>query len=121
MYPHERSLVKHLSDQNFAIIGVNSDQSVSRPQGLQQLGVVTWRSFQNTQNGKQISADWGVKSWPTIYLLDGDGVIRYQNVRGAKLDEAVATLLKEMGADFPASDIAATLEVERTREFDAAP
>ena len=34
---------------------------------------------------------------PTIYVIDKDGVIRFKNVRGRLLDEAIETLLGEMG------------------------
>jgi hypothetical protein len=37
-----------------------------------------------------------VRGWPTIYVLDANGVIRYKNVREEKMDEAVDTLLAEM-------------------------
>ena len=30
MYPHERSLVKKLKDQPFALIGVNSDRDLEK-------------------------------------------------------------------------------------------
>ena len=33
--------------------------------------------------------------WPTIYVIDSKGLIRYKNVRGEKMDAAVDTLLKE--------------------------
>ena len=39
---------------------------------------------------------WNVRGWPTIYVLDHNGVIRFKNVRGPKMDEAVDKLLAEM-------------------------
>lgn len=118
MYPHERSLVKHLNGKPFALIGVNSDSDISIPQGLVKSGKVTWRSFQNEVGDKTISDEWGVTGWPTIYLIDGEGKIRYHNVRGADLDAALATLLEEVGETFPAEEIHATTEEETKRKFD---
>jgi hypothetical protein len=120
MYPHERSLVKHLNGKPFALIGVNSDNDISIPQGLVKSGKVTWRSFQNDIDGKTISDEWGVTGWPTIYLIDGEGKIRYHNVRGPKLDEALAKLLEEVGETFPADEIHATTKEESERKFDDA-
>ena len=40
-------------------------------------------------------ADWKVSAFPTIYVLDANGVIRFKNVRGKALDLAVDTLLAE--------------------------
>jgi hypothetical protein len=34
--------------------------------------------------------------WPTIYVLDHRGVIRYKDITGDPLDAAVAALLKEL-------------------------
>jgi stalled ribosome alternative rescue factor ArfA len=36
-----------------------------------------------------------VRFYPTIYVLDAKGVIRYKHVRGEKMDKAVEALLKE--------------------------
>jgi hypothetical protein len=34
--------------------------------------------------------------FPTIYVLDGKGVIRFMNVRGEEMDRAVDSLLEEL-------------------------
>ncbi len=98
MYPHERSLVKRLADAPFALIGVNSDadKDALRPRMAEEN--ITWRSFWNGPKGTggPISESWNVQSWPTIYVLDENGVIRFKNVRGDAMDEAVDTLLAEM-------------------------
>ena len=46
-----------------------------------------------------ISKTWNVRSWPTIYVLDAKGVIRFKGVHDKKLDEAVDQLLKELDGD----------------------
>ena len=40
-----------------------------------------------------------MQSWPTIYVLDGTGKIRFKNVRGEAMDKAVDELLKEMESE----------------------
>jgi hypothetical protein len=40
-----------------------------------------------------------VSGWPTIYVLDGEGKIRYKNVRGDAMDKALETLFAEMKVD----------------------
>src|SRR5579885_3464272 len=97
MYPHERSLVKRLADKPFALIGVNSDQSREELKAVLKKEEITWRSFWDGGSTRgPIATAWGVQAWPTIYVLDANGVIRYKNVRGEKMDEAVDTLLKEL-------------------------
>ena len=99
MYPHERSLVKRLKDQPFALIGVNSDKDLETLRKVRVEKELTWRSFWNGLDGTSgpISTKWGVTGWPTIYVLDEKGVIRFMNVRGEQMDEAVNQLLAEMG------------------------
>ena len=99
MYPHERSLVKQLADQPFALIGVNSDKELETAQAAVADNNLNWRSFWNGPEGTggPIAREWRVQSWPTIYLLDAEGRIRYKNVRGEKLNQAIAALLAEMG------------------------
>ena len=98
MYPHERSLVKRLADKPFALIGVNSDGDLEalRPRLVEES--ITWRSFWNGPKGTAgpISARWNVRGWPTIYVLDAQGVIRFKDVRGEEMDRAVDQLLAEM-------------------------
>ena len=97
MYPHERSLVKQLADKPFAIIGVNSDSDLEEIREIVKEKNLTWRSFQNEQEYGAISDLWGIRGWPTIFLLDADGTIRYRDLRGAKMDDAIEELLAEMG------------------------
>ena len=97
MYPHERSLVKKLSNRPFALIGVNSDPR-SQLKTAMQRNNITWRSFWDGGSpGGPIARKWDVTGWPTIYVIDHKGVIRYKNLRGDALDQAVEGLLDEMG------------------------
>ncbi len=97
MYPHERSLVKRLQNEPFALIGVNSDKDLEKLRPRLDEENITWRSFWNGPDGTSgpISTEWNVHGWPTIYVLDKQGVIRFKNVRGESMDEAVDELLAE--------------------------
>ena len=98
MYPHERSLVKRLAGEPFALIGVNSDKDLEELQDVLIEENITWRSFWNGPDGTggPISTRWNVRGWPTIYVLDHEGKIRFKNVRGEAMDKAVDQLLAEM-------------------------
>jgi hypothetical protein len=98
MYPHERSLVKRLENRPFALIGINSDADRDKLKKVLEAEKITWRSFWNGPKGTggPISEAWHVRGWPTIYVLDGAGVIRYRDVRGEDMDRAVDELLTEM-------------------------
>jgi hypothetical protein len=98
MYPHERSLVKRLEGKPFVLLGINSDESREHVKRALTKENITWRSWWDggSANGP-IATRWNVSGWPTTYVLDHRGVIRYKNVRDdAAIDKAVDTLLKEM-------------------------
>ena len=99
MYPHERSLVKQLADKPFALIGVNSDKDREKLKEVMKEKDITWRSFWNGPLGTSgpISVKWAVTGWPTIYIIDAEGIIRFKGPRGEAMDEAVTKLLAEAG------------------------
>ena len=106
MYPHERSLVKKLADMPFAIIGVNSDRDLDKIREIVKEKNISWRSFWNGPEGTSgpISTKWNVSGWPTIYIIDAEGKIRYKNARGPAMDEAITELLAEMGHEVDLSN-----------------
>jgi hypothetical protein len=95
MYPHERSLVEKHAGKPFVILGVNSDPK-EKLKSIMDSKTVTWRSFWDGGNTRgPIATRWNVSGWPTIYVLDHEGVIRFKNVREKALDDAIETLMKE--------------------------
>ncbi len=98
MYPHERSLVKRLKDEPFALVGVNSDEDLEKLRPVLETENITWRSFWNGPDGTQgpIAKRWNVKGWPTLYILDAEGRIRFKGLRGEEMDAAVDELLAEL-------------------------
>ena len=96
MYPHERSLVARMKDKPFALLGINSDPKERLLETIKR-EKMTWRSWWDGGNTRgPIATKWNVRGWPTIYVLDHEGVIRYKGVRGEAMDKAVDTLLTEM-------------------------
>ena len=98
MYPHERSLVARLKDKPFALIGINSDMDKDKLKKRMVEEKITWRSFWNGPKGTDgpISKAWNVHGWPTIYVLDHKGVIRFKDIRDKEMDKVVDQLLEEM-------------------------
>lgn len=66
--------MKELANAPFALIGVNSDKD----REVIRQKEITWRSFWNGPKGAAgpISTKWNVRGWPTIFLIDHDGIIR---------------------------------------------
>ncbi len=99
MYPHERSLVKKFSNRPFAIIGVNSDTSKIELKKAIAKEKITWRSFfDGGVIGGPIATQWGVRGWPTLYVIDHKGVIRFKDRRGEELESAIDKLVAEAEA-----------------------
>ncbi len=133
MYPHERSLVRKMADKPFAIIGVNSDGDLDKIRATSAKKNISWRSFWNGEKGTRgpISKKWQISGWPSTFLLDKDGVIRYKNLRGEALDKAIEELMEEMGEkvklvgidheaeDAAAMDAAAKAEKEKPKADNA--
>jgi hypothetical protein len=81
----------------FALIGVNSDRDREALKKVLVAEQITWRSFWDGGNTNgPIANAWNVDGWPTIYVIDHKGVIRYRDVRGKEMDKAVDALLAEM-------------------------
>jgi hypothetical protein len=99
MFPHERSLVEKYKNEPFAIVGINSDPDLEKLKPVREKENISWRSFWNGPDGTAgpISTAWNVRGWPTLYILDGKGTIRYKSV-GAD-EEAIDRTLEELLAE----------------------
>jgi thiol-disulfide isomerase/thioredoxin len=95
MIPHERELVKRLKDRPFVLLGVNGDDDRAKATEVMKKETMTWPSLWNGGATGGIVERLGVRSWPTIYVVDAQGIIRYKNERGEALEKAVNRLLKE--------------------------
>ena len=91
MYPHERSLVEELKDKPFALIGVNSDRDMDKLKERIAEENITWRSFWCGEKGTRgpIPTAWNVRGWPTVYIIDHKGVIRWKGHGGPGMDETL--------------------------------
>jgi peroxiredoxin len=95
--PHERKLVARMRDRPFTFLGINTDDTKDQVVEAMAKGDIPWRNWWDggTRDGPLVQM-YGVQSFPGIFVLDQHGVIRYRDVRGTELDEAVEALLKEM-------------------------
>lgn len=79
MYPHERSLVKAMENKPFVLIGVNSDPSKDFLKKVIADEKMTWRSFwDGGDTSGPIASKWNIRGWPTMFVVDHKGVIRYK-------------------------------------------
>jgi len=98
MLPHEKELVERLKDKPFALIGINSDGDAETVKKILAKNEITWRNAIDGSTGGPLATQWNVNGWPTIYVIDAKGVIRYRDVRDQAMEDAVMALLAEVAA-----------------------
>jgi peroxiredoxin len=98
-YPYEHFLLDLYKDWPFAFLTVNSDADAAtakRAYAAKGLSLSSW--FDGDGHGGPrgpIASAWNVTGWPTSYLIDGAGVIRFVNLRHEDLLKGVRQLLLE--------------------------
>src|SRR5262245_39421460 len=94
MYAHERSLGQRYRNRPFVLLGINSDPDPAMARNVMAAQGMNWRSWWDRDGN--IAAQWQVTFWPSVFVLDGRGNVRFRNVRGRELEQAVDSLLREM-------------------------
>jgi peroxiredoxin len=94
MYPANRKLVETYRGRPFAFLSVmGSELGSVKP--LVAKKTITWPCWSDGNTSGPIAARWNVSNWPTIYVLDHQGTIRYRNLRDGVLAKAVSQLVAE--------------------------
>ncbi len=75
MYPYERVLINKYKSHKFVMLGVNTD-SPERLTAVEKDKKVTWKSWSDGTVGGPIARQWGIETFPTMYLIDHKGTIR---------------------------------------------
>jgi thiol-disulfide isomerase/thioredoxin len=94
MIPHEREMVNRLAEKPFVLVSISVDETPKTVRDFLTTEPMPWIHWFNGPAGNVI-ADLNVYSYPTIYVLDSKGVIRFKDIRDKQLDDAVSSLLKE--------------------------
>jgi peroxiredoxin len=98
LYPYWRSLVERMKAEPFVLIGINSDPPQKRSEIIRD-EKITWPTLWEDYNQPaSINAQWYVQGWPTIFLIDQQGIIRqhwFGSPGTETLDRQIQELLKE--------------------------
>jgi thiol-disulfide isomerase/thioredoxin len=96
MIPHERKMVEKLKDEPFALISLSADDKKETLAEFIEKEPMPWTHWWNGgPKGGAVEA-YKVRFYPTIYVVDSKGVIRFKHVRGEAMDKAVEELIKEL-------------------------
>jgi RNA polymerase sigma factor (sigma-70 family) len=93
--PQLQALVKKLADKPFAVVEVNSDENREDVRVRRAAEGNLWKCWFDGSTKGPISRLWNAGPWPTIFVLDADGVIRHKRLQGPDLEKAVNRLLNK--------------------------
>jgi hypothetical protein len=82
----------------FAILGVEASTREAAGSLKAQHGLTyrSWLDEPGVEHGRgPIASAWDVRGWPTTYVLDARGVVRFVNLRDEDLLKGVRQLLAE--------------------------
>jgi hypothetical protein len=97
LHRDERSLVEKFKGQPFAILGVNADPDIGELRYTQHEQHINWRNWWD--EGLAINREWRIEGFPTLFLIDGTGRIRWSSVgkpAADKLQKKIEELLQEV-------------------------
>ena len=94
--PNVKEVYATYNTKGFDILGVSMDNNRQALDSYLEEQGMKWRQIYDGKGWQaEIGQVYAVQSIPATYLIDKQGKIRYKNLRGDELEEAVARLLKE--------------------------
>jgi hypothetical protein len=96
LIPHNKAMAAKYKNQPFAVLGINSDGGRSAATKILAKHGIKYRNAIDGSTEGPIATLYKVTGWPTVYVLDKKGVIRYKyiGVDPDVLSKSVETLLK---------------------------
>lgn len=99
MYPHACELVQNYSGRPFVLLGVNADEESASARKAVEKEKLNWRSFNDSgTSAGRIREEWQVESFPRVFLIDHNGIIRERwagKPDMTKLEAVVARYVRE--------------------------
>jgi peroxiredoxin len=90
-----RRLVEQMEGKPFVLLGIHADDSTEKAKAAAEKYEMSWPSFQDAREGP-IAKTYNIHGWPTIYVLDRKGVIRYRGLyHRSEIAAAADKLLQE--------------------------
>jgi len=105
-YPYQRLLLDLYRNWPFALISVESGRDLEAARQSKTDARLLHRSFWDggaKPGDGPIASAWAVTGWPTVYVIDGRGIIQFVDVRQEDLLKAVRQLLTTGSDPTPSS------------------
>ncbi len=94
-YPYQRSMLDLYKDQNVVLLGANSDSRLRTVRAAKEREGLSYRTWWDGGTDGPIATAWDVRTWPSTFILDAEGVIRFVDKRENEMILAVDRLLEE--------------------------
>jgi thiol-disulfide isomerase/thioredoxin len=96
MIPHTRDLVKSQEAKPFVFVSISVDDEKETLTNFMEKTPMPWAHWWDGK--KAVSQQWDVEGYPTLYVIDHKGVIRFKTLgydpKSGKLDTTVEELVK---------------------------
>ncbi len=94
--PHERDLADRYRGRPFALLGVDCEESKDDGRKAMIRSRIGWPNYFDGRPGEgPIAKQYHVAAFPSLFLIDAKGRIRYKQLLGLNLDKAVKELVEE--------------------------
>ena len=95
--PHELGWLTKFKDRPFAIVGVNCDEDLNEAKLAVKKYAIAWPSIADRLAKKKtesVERLYHVGGYPTVYVIDHNGVIRQNQLRGSALDQPLEDFIR---------------------------
>lgn len=101
--PKEIEFYNKYKDRDVVFVGINGDADADDAKKVEETYKVPWRSFYSEHGGpetqkKSVPWRWNVTFWPSVYIIDPEGVIRYKRCWDTdfqQLETAIKAILRD--------------------------
>ena len=105
-----------MKDKPFALVSISVDAEKQTLVDFLAKESMPWNHWWNGAEGKLIDT-LSIQHYPTIFVLDPSGVIRFKEIRGEELEKAVNLLLDEAQGQTGQGGVSDHGELGRERRF----
>jgi len=102
MYPYNRKIIEEMENRPFEFLGIMADRDIETTRKAVETGTISWPVWWGGPD-RELANKWGVISYPSIFVFDREGIVRYKSPRWELLGRAVHKLVEEAEAAQKAS------------------
>ena len=95
MVPYERELTERYKERPFTVLGVDCGDTREIARKTLEKEKITWPNWHDgDETGGRISTQYRVRGYPSLFVLDAEGIIRSRDRGGPSFDALIETLVK---------------------------